>query len=598
MKRKKKDDNVPQREMVVKCTLKKYVITSTILPVIDQWVQHVSYLSYRGSLILNHFLIYCLEHNLPIPDVHDQNLYYHCFVIGNAQLKKPTPGLQEFYENHKHMYPESVQRIEGDTQALMYSCHQLMTNTKNTLFMTFENKQKRHVKAWCVENKIDLAAVWPIRCAINRWKCKTSIEATDCMDKIDAFIKEQQNLLPNPGKSGIQQSWLKTKENAAYVLRYYYEMLRWFEDRGQKGFTLASIVSIRSRFMTIDTKVLYFMAKQAGLIDKQSLESMYENASELFASIFKVKKVASGKKEFTNLVQTDGTSLCIHMREAIDTQNDTPVPDKKNERVIAVDPGRSNMIFAVEQNEHTKFVYKLTRRQYYNESHITRNKHKLKNFGRSGLAPIFLTELCEGSLKTFRLSKFEAYLSTLKRWNDALWEHYTKRKFALLRLDTYIHKRRCLDLFFNLMKVDENGKTLPKPVIAYGAADFDPTGPFERSVPTTALSQACKRHFKVEMVDEFNTTKCCRNCGEMLHSVKRDRIIIKDGEEKIVRADVRGLKNCCSSLCFKTRLVSRDMNAALNILDCFVLPSRPSYLCRNPSKDILPVKRQVTTGIQ
>ena len=97
-----------------------------------------------------------------------------------------------------------------------------------------------------------------------------------------------------------------------------------------------------------------------------------------------------------------------------------------------------------------------------------------------------------------------------------------------------------------------------KPVIAYGAAKFNPTGKHELSSPTSALSKRCSEHYSIVFVDEFRTTKCCNKCGNELKEMKRE------GRE------IRGLRCCRSSNCLKSHLVSRDLNAALNILTCYL----------------------------
>ena len=55
-----------------------------------------------------------------------------------------------------------------------------------------------------------------------------------------------------------------------------------------------------------------------------------------------------------------------------------------------------------------------------------------------------------------------------------------------------------------------------KPVIAYGAAKFNPNGKNELSAPTTELSRTCSNHFPVAMVDEFLTSQVCPCCDTKL----------------------------------------------------------------------------------
>ena len=118
------------------------------------------------------------------------------------------------------------------------------------------------------------------------------------------------------------------------------------------------------------------------------------------------------------------------------------------------------------------------------------------------------------------------------------------------------------------------GDSEVKPLFAYGAGRFAPTGPGERAVPTTALAKACARYFVLIMIDEFRTSQMCHACRGRLHAVKKRSA---DGTIH----EVRGLRRCCSTECKRVSFKDRDHNAALNILRCSREAQRPQYLSRN-----------------
>jgi transposase len=112
-----------------------------------------------------------------------------------------------------------------------------------------------------------------------------------------------------------------------------------------------------------------------------------------------------------------------------------------------------------------------------------------------------------------------------------------------------------------------------KPVIAYGAAKFNPNSKSELSAPTTFLSKRCAKHYPTIYVDEYNTTKVCHGCDEKLCPILK-----RTGEDE--KREIRGLRWCSSTKC--RTLVNRDLNAALNILRCFRSGTkRPNSLSRN-----------------
>ena len=132
-------------------------------------------------------------------------------------------------------------------------------------------------------------------------------------------------------------------------------------------------------------------------------------------------------------------------------------------------------------------------------------------------------------------------------------------------INKYLSVHVCIKTELDI-KRNMNGEV--KPVIAYGAAKFNPTSKNELSAPTTYVSKRCAKHFPTIFVDEYNTTKVCHCCDERLCPVMKDA------------REVRGLRWCCSTKC--RTFLNRDMNAALNILRCFRSgTNRPYSLARN-----------------
>ena len=125
-----------------------------------------------------------------------------------------------------------------------------------------------------------------------------------------------------------------------------------------------------------------------------------------------------------------------------------------------------------------------------------------------------------------------------------------------------------------------------KPVIAYGAAKFNPNAKNELSAPTTALSKKCAQFYSTIMVDEFRTTRICCGCDYQLHPVGYKEI---GSDGSLTYREIRGLRWCSSTNCRKFK--NRDMNAALNILRCFKEgEKRPKSLDRNSGLSLVKVR--------
>lgn len=152
------------------------------------------------------------------------------------------------------------------------------------------------------------------------------------------------------------------------------------------------------------------------------------------------------------------------------------------------------------------------------------------------------------SLKTTSEEEWRLFLLDYISVYEELWRVKTIKAWGRERFRVYTLKRKTLDKFFGSMR--KRGEE--KPVIAYGAAKFNPNSKSELSAPTTFLSKRCAKHYPTIYVDEYNTTKVCH----------------------------RGLRWCSSTKC--RTLVNRDLNAALNILRCFRSGTkRPNSLSRN-----------------
>jgi len=547
-----------KEERVVKCALSKRLVEKSLIKEIQRWVYTTSRVTNKGSLVFNRLLLYCLNNNIKLPDLSNQTLYYQCFNVGIGKARKEIKPVNKVWKKYFSDFPE-IKRNTGDTQAYVYSSKQYMTNFKNSLIFTFKNRQKAYLIKWCSVNNItDKGAYHSIQCAINGWGCRTKVP-----EVAEDFIEEQRKMLKDP--DGITFTWIGT--NMERVVKYFYHILKFMEkyDNTRK-FNLAPISSIKSHFLTIDTTVLYNLMKNVKLIDMKKSDFMALRR-EQWESIFNINGLCK-KGTFSDMVETDGVSACFHFKvPRVDKKIGNRMIKKvgKATRVIAIDPGRSNLIFGVEKLDTDKIkTYKLTRSHYYTEAGMKTANRKAAHWEKE----IEQEELIYRKIspKTTREDLWDEFLQNYYSVYDKLWEVKTKKKWSQERFRVYCLKRKVLDKFFLSM----NGKV--KPVIAYGAAKFNPTNKNELSAPTTYLSKRCSKFYTTIMIDEYNTTKVCADCDCGLSKVA------KMVEGKL--CEVRGLRWCCSTNCRTFK--NRDLNAAINILRCFQSGAhRPHSLSRN-----------------
>ena len=446
----------------------------------------------------------------------------------------------------------------GDTQTYAYIAKTYAVAFSNSLQFCFEKRQKLYIVEWLKKKNLDKNLWHSIRCAVNNWKCKSSppVEAEE-------FIQSQRSLL-NPPDEGISLKWINI--NSCSIVQYYWNILQFLDDVPEaKKFSLAPLHRITRHFLTVDTEILFYLMKEAQLLDDSISKKAFRKDREFYyQQIFKYQKLNRG--EFTYTVQTDGISICFHFRSK-KLKNFYGTEQKHDQqRNIAIDPGRTNLVFAAERLSSGDIrTFKLTRKEYYASAGMNERKRKSIKWLHDIAEEEKMYSLI--SPKTSNTQQWDKFLKNMTSIYAKLWEGKTGKKWAREKVRVYGLKRKLIDRFFQRM----NGKS--KPRILYGSAKFNPNSRNELSAPTTFMSSSCARFFPIRFVDEFYTSKICARCDQLLSPV-----VTRDKEGQV--REIRGLRRCESNVCAQAPFVNRDLNAALNILRCGLEAERPKCLAR------------------
>ena len=195
---------------------------------------------------------------------------------------------------------------------------------------------------------------------------------------------------------------------------------------------------------------------------------------------------------------------------------------------------------------------------------------------------------------TSRGADFEAFRKFMEvrvaHW-DALWEDYTKPRWARLRMNLYCGKQRAFANFFNelsALKEDE----IQRLVAAYGAGRWK-NRKGTTPAPTTRTYKECARRFVTIALDESRTSYTHHELGCALQRVDMEKRLrnpedmkkygLLTEEQMERRAKVRGLLALVSTTIDgkkRVEFVNRDFNAAINIKRCAVMETRPPALTR------------------
>jgi len=104
---------------------------------------------------------------------------------------------------------------------------------------------------------------------------------------------------------------------------------------------------------------------------------------------------------------------------------------------------------------------------------------------------------------------------------DALWEEYTKPRWARLRMNLYGGRQRAFANFFNqlsALKEDESQRL----VVAYGAGRWK-TQKGRSPAPTTRTYKECARRFVTIRVEEFRASYTHQELGCTLQRVEMEK---------------------------------------------------------------------------
>jgi hypothetical protein len=342
---------------------------------------------------------------------------------------------------------------------------------------------------------------------------------------------------------------------------------------GRPLFDLVPICRIRAHFITIDSYVLYGLLKEVGLVECN--ETVFVSmADEHWRSTFCIGKLENGNRTFTKTMDSDGISLCLHQMRVRNGTDDLRANGSvsfdlvPNDRVVGIDPGGCTIMHAAEILPNGCVVsYELSRCQYYKESGMIDAKRHTEKWNSD--IKVSLVALSTVSSKGASLQSFQAYMAVLMQHAEELWLEYMRPRWARQRLRLYGGKKRCFANYFNRLEETSGGR---RTVIAYGAAKFAPCAPGRLAAPTTTAYKECSYRFPTVLIDEFRTTQINHETGAAM--------------DKVVRIDtgaaVRGLLWCSSTNPTGGKFVNRDQNAAINMLRCLALPTRPVELCRRP----------------
>jgi transposase len=498
--------------------------------------------------------------NSEIPDFMEQTFIRQLF-LGTENAQSPILAIEEIFAKYPELVQSEEHRSAGDRNIYSFAAIKYLTNVKNHLVLNFPKILKRYLYDYTPLTRDEAVdALYKI----NNWTRRGSKNQIATSTATEQVVQKVRSLLGLKDKDQTTDRWFKDTDNLKKVLKFFAFVSQIIESKDEKLFNLLPISKIKSHFITIDTSVIKGVLKDAGLLKCNGGGGMER---ELWDSVIKSSLVSGKNKTFTGTIDTDGLVANIHFTRPknVIEKGDEEIISLEGKRVIGVDPGRTNIFFMTEELPTGRFKsYSLSRKQYYAESGIFAARTQSEKWNNQ--VKTELEALSKTSSKSTCIHKFREYVETVLSVQEALWDQYLKRHWKEQRLRLYGGKKRVFANFINRLNPDANT------VLAYGSAKFASGGRGEMSVPTSRAFKECKSRIPIVLVDEFRTSKVHWKDDKILKTVVKRK---EDGKLAVVR----GLL-WCGSTNEINKFVNRDLNAAINILRCATLPSRPTMLDR------------------
>ncbi len=622
-------------ERIIKCKLRSHLKLNNddkdkLINLIQKLVYKYSQRIFNTTLLINLMIRdVCKNNETNLQDIPDitNDTFIRQVMLGTDKAQKPIQFVTTYFNKYPELFYNTNDRDTYDKNIYCYGSQMLGTNIKNHFVTNFEHFLRRYLKSLelknvqqkfyiindlyglktanknIIENNFEQPKTITDKDIENNKNTKKVVENKE---KIIKKEKKTKELIEECNKhisflkqflelkdKVITEKWLKG--NYLTILKFFVYINRHLEKLNEKlelhnSFKLINILPIsriKTHFITFDKCGLECLAKNSKIEDYEwiDLEKLIDNKNLRITKDWK----------FSGTIQTDGTQLCIHYIKELEekkTKKKKIVYDNKEisetDRVIAFDPGRTNILYGVEKTSDGNYkTYKLTRRQYYNDSGVYKVKRKTEK--RNLKHKDILESLSINSPKSISLENFHKYLEVIKNNKNTLFEEYTNPLWSNQRFELYCKKRQVLSKFFNSLKNRKDKRNL---VIAYGSANFSSNGKGEVSVPTTTVFKTCKSMYQTNLVDEFRTSKLSYKDHTLLNLVgKRSLELNEKGE--VEYKSLRGLLWYCSTNgC--SNFVNRDLNAAINILNLSKCEERP-YIFKRQKNNSLRKQKIVKT---
>ena len=527
----------------------------------------------------------------------------------NTVLDYLTIGIITMYENNiKLHYVEYIERYVNIVWKKKETIIKIKEENKE------EDKQKELVNEFCRQLR----------------KIKNDILETTSEYKSDIkyhnWIKEIKKTI-TPNKDKYQ------KDNLYYDLQcnpqdYLLCMIRMMKEVEKDKVMIYNVFPMRNdiimKSIKLDTTTLVhllFTQKQGNKTDYLLEGNLKKYEDKIWEFFFRTERQCFKKPKYTfhHMIETDGVSCSILMlrndligkripnikvgsntEQYIDELTD--YTNVKNKKIVAYDPGKSDLIYCVDDDSKEANEFRYTQDSRRKECKIKKYAKIILEFKKEkidGKTVIeYETELSKLNRKTLTIKDFKDYIQKKSEINNKLYKFYEKYIFRKLKLNGHINRKKHEQKMINNFK-----KIFGKPEdVIICAGDFEQKQGMKygkEPVKGKGIRRIFRDNgYKLYLVDEFRTSCMCSICKE--ESGRCEKFITRKNPKPYKSGNilVHGLIKCQTCL----GVWNRDVNSATNIYriakNAINGLERPKYLCREKKDENIKVEKPINEKIK
>jgi len=519
----------------------------------------------------------------------------------NTVLDYITIGIITMYENNiKLHYVEYIERYVNIVWKKKETITKIKEENKN------EENQKELINEFCRQLR----------------KIKTDIlqqssEITSDV-KYHNWIKEIKKIItPNKDKYNKDSLYYDLQCNPQDYLPCMIRMMKEVEkDKVMiyNVFPMRNDIIMKSIKLDTTTLVhLLFTQTQGNKTDYLLEGNLKKYENKIWEFFFRTERQCFKKPKYTfhHMIETDGVSCSILMLRndligkripniKIDSNTEqyidelTDYTNIKNKKIVAIDPGLSDILYCVDNDNMEANEFRYTQDSRRKECKIKKYAKLILEFKKEnidGKAIIeYETELSKLNRKTLIIKDFKEYIKKKSEINNKLYKFYEKYIFRKLKLNGYINRKKNEQKLINNFK-----KIFGKPeetIVIFGDFEQKQHMKYKEPIKGKGMRHLFRQNnYKTYLVDEFRTSCMCSICKEEVGRCEKFQIRENPKPYRSGNILVHGLIKCKTCL----GVWNRDVNGATNIYriakNAINMIERPKYLCREKKNENIKVEK-------